>query len=109
MAVDETGQEPASPQDSRLSSLDERLRRAERVEDKRRPAVASQAGVRAGGARAIQSLVGMPLGGLVIGWLLDRLFNTAPWVMLGLMFAGFIGAIIDLMKFSKSSGSDAEQ
>ena len=32
MAEDETGQEPTSPQDARLTSLEERLKRAEQAE-----------------------------------------------------------------------------
>ena len=107
MAADEPGQEPTSSQDARLSSLDERLRRAERVEDQRRPTVDEMAGVRSTGMRAVQSLVGLPLGGAIIGWLLDRWFGTAPWLMLGLMFVGFLGGIIDVMKVSKKSDVDA--
>ena len=38
MAEDETEQEPTSPQDARLTSLEERLKRAEQVEVERRPA-----------------------------------------------------------------------
>lgn len=107
MAADEPGLEPTSPQDARLSSLDDRLRRAERVEEVRRPTVDEMAGVRSTGMRAVQSLVGMPFGGAVIGWLLDHFFGTAPWLMLGLMFVGFLGGIIDVMKISNKSGSDA--
>ena len=40
----------------------------------------------------------MPLGGAIIGWLLDRLFGTLPWIMLALMFIGFAGAVLDVMK-----------
>ena len=36
----------------------------------------------------------------LIGWVLDRLFDTAPWIMLALMFIGFAGAVMDVMKFS---------
>jgi ATP synthase protein I len=108
MAEDESGQGPASSQDARLTSLDERLRRAERVEDERRPPVDALAGVRSTGARTIQSLVGMPAGGALIGWLIDRLVGTAPWVMLGLMFTGFAGAVLDMMRISKQrSDQDA--
>lgn len=104
MAVDEPGQDPTSPQDARLTSLDERLRRAEQVEGERRPAAPdSNAVVRSTGMRLAQSLVGMPIGGAVIGWLLDHWLNTAPWIMLGLMFIGFVGAVIDVMKVSKDT------
>ncbi|MFL6722617.1 MAG: AtpZ/AtpI family protein [Sphingomicrobium sp.] len=101
MAEDETEQEPKSPQDSRLTSLDERLRRAERVEGDRKPKpIDSSTVIRTAGLRVAQSLIGMPLGGAIIGWLLDRIFGTAPWIMLALMFIGFAGAVLDVMKHS---------
>jgi ATP synthase protein I len=106
MADDETEQDPTSPQDSRLSSLDERLKRAERVEGERKPKpVDSSTVIRTAGLRVAQSLIGMPLGGAIIGWLLDRLFETAPWIMLALMFTGFAGAVLDVMKNSGPSAN----
>ena len=102
MAEDETDREPTSPQDARLTSLDERLKRAERAEEARQPKAVSSLTVRSQGMRVAQGLVGMPIGGAVIGWLLDRLFDTAPWIMLALMFIGFAGAVLDLMKNSKT-------
>jgi ATP synthase protein I len=99
MAEDETEQDPKSPQDSRLTSLDERLKRAERVEGERKPKpVDSSTVIQTAGLRVAQSLIGMPLGGAIIGWLLDRWLGTAPWIMLALMFIGFAGAVLDVMK-----------
>ena len=111
MAGDERDEVPPSAQDARLSSLDERLKRAERVEGERRPkAPISSAVVRSRGMRVAQGLVGMPIGGALIGWLLDRLLDTAPWIMLALMFLGFAGAVWDAMKtFGQSGDKDAGQ
>ena len=104
MAEDEIDQDPTSPQDSRLTSLNERLKRAERVEGERKPKpVDSSTVIRTAGLRVAQSLIGMPLGGAIIGWLLDRVFDTAPWIMLALMFIGFAGAVLDVMKNSGPS------
>lgn len=97
MAVDETGQDEHSPQDSRLTSLEERLRRAEQAEIARRPADSAK-GIRSAGWLVAQNLIGMPLGGALIGLLLDKLLGTMPWIMLALMFIGFAGAVWDLMK-----------
>ncbi|MEA3080932.1 MAG: synthase protein [Sphingomonadales bacterium] len=109
MAEDEIDEVPKLPPDARLGSLDERLKRAEHVEGERRPKAApSSAVVRSRGMRVAQGLVGMPLGGAIIGWLLDRLFHTAPWIMLALMFIGFGGAVWDAMKtFGQSADRDA--
>ena len=43
MAEDETGQDPHSPPDSRLTSLEQRLKRAEQVEAERKPADSTRA------------------------------------------------------------------
>ena len=106
MAEDETGGDPTSPQDARLGSLNERLKQAERVEAERAPdQIDASTVVRNAGQRIAQSLIGMPLGGAIIGWLLDRLFDTAPWIMLGLMFIGFAGAVLDVMRYSKQGSN----
>ena len=108
MAGDERDEVPPSSQDARLGSLDERLKRAERVEGERVPKVVSAMVVRSRGMRVAQGLVGMPLGGAIIGWLLDRLLDTAPWIMLALMFLGFAGAVWDALKtFGQSGDQDA--
>ena len=109
MATDETEEDRKLPPDARLDSLEERLKRAEQVEGKRRPKPAHPSLiVRSQGMRVAQGLVGMPLGGAIIGWLLDRLFDTAPWIMLALMFVGFAGAVWDAMKtFGRSGDRDA--
>jgi ATP synthase protein I len=104
MAEDETEQDPTSPQDSRLTSLDERLKRAERVEGERRPATDSQTLIRSAGSQLAQNLVGMPLGGFVVGFLFDQLFGTVPWIALALMFIGFAGGVLQLMKSTKQNG-----
>ena len=108
MAEDERDEVPPSPQDARLGSLEERLKRAEREEGERTPRIVSAMFVRSRGMRVAQGLIGMPLGGAVIGWLLDRLLDTAPWIMLALMFLGFTGAVWDAMKtFGQSGDRDA--
>jgi ATP synthase protein I len=108
MAEDERDEVPPSAPDARLGSLEERLKRAERVEGERVPKIVSAMTVRSRGMRVAQGLVGMPLGGALIGWLIDRLLDTAPWIMLALMFLGFAGAVWDAMKtFGQSGDKDA--
>ncbi len=109
MVTDETEEDSKLPPDARLGSLDERLDRAQQAEGKRRPKAAHPSLiVRSQGMRVAQGLVGMPLGGAIIGWLLDRLFDTAPWIMLALMFIGFAGAVWDAMKtFGQGGDQDA--
>jgi ATP synthase protein I len=37
-----------------------------------------------------------------LGWMADRYFGTAPWIMLALMPFGFAAGIINVMRLSKS-------
>jgi ATP synthase protein I len=105
MAEDETGEDPTSPQDARLGSLDERLRRAERVEGERRPAADSKTVIRSAGSQLAQSMVGMPVGGFVVGFIFDQLFGTFPWIALVLMFVAFAGGVLQLARSVKQVGN----
>ena len=110
MATDETDEDPKLPPDARLDSLEERLERAAadgRRADGRAPPHSSMI-VRSRGMRVAQGLVGMPLGGAIIGWLLDRLFDTAPWIMLALMFLGFAGAVWNVDEDFRSKLTDRD-
>ena len=101
MTEDEPGQDPKLTEDARLTSLDERLKRAQLDEAARiggkRPA--SRKG-QAQGMRILSDLLGYPLGSALIGWLIDRWLGTAPWVMLGMMFLGFGIAIRNVLRIA---------
>ena len=45
----------------------------------------------------------MPFGGFVVGFLFDQWFGTVPWIALALMFIGFAGGVLQLMKAGKQS------
>jgi ATP synthase protein I len=53
------------------------------------------------GSHLAQNLVGMPFGGFVVGFLFDQWFGTVPWIALALMFIGFAGGVLQLMKAGK--------
>lgn len=92
MAVNGTGEDPRSPKDARLESLDKRLDRI-KAEDGRqaegRMSAESQRVIKSAGMRILSVLVGYPLGGFLIGWVLDQWFGTFPWLSLVMMFLGF--------------------
>lgn len=101
MAADETEQDFKSPEDPRLTSLNERLNRVQSEEaeklaklDERR----SQQLIRSVGMRVLSVLIGYPLGGGLIGWALDQWLDTLPWVTLGLMFLGFGLAVREVLR-----------
>jgi ATP synthase protein I len=103
MAEDEPLQDPKSPPDARLASLDERLRQvqadeAERTGRKERKPRTGQAQ----GMRILSVLVSYPLGCAVIGYAVDRFAGTRGiWV--GMLFLGFGLAMWEVWKISRQS------
>ncbi|MFN3945682.1 MAG: AtpZ/AtpI family protein [Allosphingosinicella sp.] len=100
MAEDGSRQDPAS-QDRRLTSLEERLRQAEDQEAARtgRSRKPVDANYRLGN-QVISYLIGGPAGGALIGWVLDRWFGTAPWLLLVLLFLGMAAGFWNIVKIS---------
>ena len=103
MTEDELGQEPKSPQDARLASLDERLAQAQAVEAAR----SGKAGPSlprgyVQGSRILSILVAYPLGCALIGYVIDRFAGTrGAWV--AMVFVGFGVAMWEVWKISKQS------
>jgi ATP synthase protein I len=101
MAENEPGQDPSSPEDARLTSLDERLRQAQadeaaRTGRDRKPADRNEQL----GNRVLSYLIGGLGGGAVIGWALDQLLGTSPWLLLGLLFLGTAAGFWNIIKLS---------
>jgi ATP synthase protein I len=109
MAEDEIEEASKLPPDARLESLDERLDRAQRREAAKAAKAQGDPSYRAG-QLVLSHLVGGPLGGGVVGWLLDRWWGTKPWAMLILLFLGFAGGIFNVFRISsKQAGSDRHE
>ena len=92
MAANEPEEDFRTPEDARLTSLNERLNRVQSEEAAKQARVDSERSqqlVRSVGMRILSVLIGYPLGGFLIGWVLDQWFDTFPWLALGSMFLGF--------------------
>ena len=102
MSENEPKRDSRLPEDARLTSLDRRLKQAQADEAARtgRAAVGSSKG-RSQGMRILSDLVGIPFGSALIGWLLDRWLDTAPWIMLGMLFLGFGIAVRNVLWISR--------
>lgn len=90
-------------EDPALESLEDRIAAARHAEDKR---LGLDKPVVDGRSRAMSiasTMVGYPLGGIVIGWVLDSVFETRPWIMLGLMFLAFFGACLQVVRLNKNA------
>ena len=101
MATDEPGRDPASSEDARLQSLDERLRQAQQDEAVRTGQTRGKADRNEQlGSRVLSYLIGGLGGGALIGWLLDRWFGTSPWLLLLLMALGTAAGFRNIIKLS---------
>lgn len=100
MAENEPGLEPLK-EDARITSLDERLKRAKSDEAVRTGAAepTGDANYRLGN-RVLAELIGGMVGGAVIGGTLDWLLGTSPWLLLGLLFLGIVSAFRNIIRIS---------
>ena len=80
---------PNEPPDKALQSLDQRLGAAEAAQA--RTVSPDTHAAMAQGYRFVGEVVGGVLGGVGLGWLLDRFAHTQPWGVIGglLVGAGF--------------------
>lgn len=100
MAAGDLGQDPIG-EDARLRSLDTRLKSAADAEAIRTgQARGTPRKGYAQGSRVLAELIGAPAGGGVIGWLLDRVFHTSPWLLLALILLGFAVAFRNIYRIS---------
>ena len=100
METDETEEAPKLPPDARLSSLEERLEKAQEVEAERTGIKPVDPNYRIG-QQVLGHLIGAPAGGFLMGLGLDSLFNTRPLFMLSLLFLGFGIGIRNIVRISK--------
>lgn len=101
--ADDRNDAPAVREDPAIDSLEGRIAAARFAEDKRlgKPDQAAVDG-RNRGMQIASTMVGYPLGGIIIGWVLDGVFGTRPWIMIGLMFLAFFGACLQVVRSNKA-------
>jgi ATP synthase protein I len=100
LASNEPGLDPLD-EDARLNSLDERLRRA-RTDEAIRSGVGQDKGEAdyRVGSKVLSYLLGGMVGGALVGWTLDRLLGTSPWLLLVLLFLGIISGFRNIIRIS---------
>jgi ATP synthase protein I len=102
MAEDETDEVPKLPPDARLESLDRRLDKMQQAEAAKTVKARGDPTSRIG-QLVLSHLVGAPLGGGILGWLLDRGLGTRPWLMLLLMFVGFAVGVRNVLRIAMTT------
>ena len=100
MAADETGQDPKSPQDSRLDSLEERLERAKAEEAVRTGRAPKADANEQMGQKVLSLLIGGLAGGALIGWVLDKAFDTGHLLLVTGMVLGTVGGFWSIIKLA---------
>ncbi len=104
VAENEPRQDPGPPEDARLTSLDKRLKRAQRNEAARTGGRHWDAVgfTRSSEWRILSVLLGYPAGSALIGLAIDRFAGTnGIWV--AMLFVGFGAAIWEVWKISQRS------
>lgn len=100
MSEIEPGQDPVR-EDPRIVLLKERIERVERTEKVRTGQRDSSADENTRlGNRVLAELVGGLAGGALVGWFLDRMIGTSPWLLLVFLFLGIIVAFRNIMRIS---------
>ena len=101
MAGNEFGQDPKLSEDARLTSLDERLKQAQFDEAERTGKTRKPADRNAQlGNLVLSYLIGGIAGGALIGWVLDLLLGTSPWLLISLLILGTAGGFWNIIKIS---------
>ena len=104
MAEDENGEVSKLPPDARLESLDERLDRLQREEARKTGTAQVDPNMRIAQV-VIGYLIGGPLGGGLLGFGLDSLFGTKPWLTLVMLLLGFGVGIRNVLRISRNTPS----
>ena len=100
MVEDEPGQVRKLAEDARLDSLERRLEQAQATEATRTGRTPTTDANEAMGQKVLSLLLGGILGGTLIGWVLDRMFGTAPTIMITLMVLGTAGGFWSIIKMA---------
>jgi ATP synthase protein I len=93
---------PTIEGDPALDSLEDRIAAARAAEDARLAKDNPPANPATTGALTVMStMVGYPLGGIIVGFCLDNIFGTLPWITILLMFLAFAGGCLHAMRLVK--------
>jgi ATP synthase protein I len=96
-------------EDPAIDSLEDRIARARADEDRRTGKDKELMGQAQTSAMTVAStMVGYPLGGIIIGWFLDQLFDTLPWLTIIMMFLAFVGACIHVVRMNSNKTDNPE-
>lgn len=92
-------------EDKRVDSLEDRIAAARKTEEERLAKEhAPMRDGRSAGVQIASTMLGYPLGGIIVGLVLDNVFDTLPWITIGLMFLAFAGACLHVVRLNQNRG-----
>ena len=101
-------QDPNKARLDRLARRLDDLNQTREVERQRRTGSGSSKGVGLG-MRVVTELLAGVLGGLVVGWFLDRWLGTSPWLLITLLVLGVAAAFRNVWKLASHPPEDGGQ
>ena len=106
MSDDKPAREPIG-EDARIDTLEERIKAARTREDQRnRPRTQETDANYKLGNRVLAELIGGPLAGGLIGWVIDQFAGTIPWGLLVGLFLGIVVAFRNIIRISNRRPDD---
>jgi ATP synthase protein I len=95
--------QPRVTEDPALDSLETRLAAARKAEDERLARDHAPYREETGLSwNVVSTMLGYPLGGIIVGFAIDQWLDTTPWVTIGLMFTAFAGALLQVVRINKN-------
>jgi ATP synthase protein I len=90
-------------EDPALDSLETRLAAARKAEEERLAREHAPFREEKGLSwNIVSTMLGYPLGGIIVGFAIDQWLDTTPWVTIGLMFTAFAGALLQVVRINKN-------
>ena len=92
-------------EDKRVDSLEDRISAARKTEEERLAKEhAPMRDGRSAGVQIASTMLGYPLGGIIVGLVLDNVLDTLPWFTIALMFLAFAGACLHVVRMNQNRG-----
>lgn len=98
----EDAPKPLVTEDPALDSLEARLAAARKKEDERLAQDHASYPDTGMGWSVVSTMLGYPLGGIIVGFAIDQWLDTTPWVTIGLMFTAFAGALLQVVRMNQN-------
>ena len=101
--------QPDESSEEKLRRFDQRLDALQASRARSAPGSGDPRGM-AAGYRFLGEVVGGVLGGVGLGWLLDRIAHTAPWGMIsGLLIGAGVSIVFAVVSASKTADAAAKR